>query len=860
MKRKLLVILLFSAFVVQTCGATFISGGINMSDAVIEHNQHEHEGECNHDLPVAQNQGEENFIKDISGVNTVEDIVLTMVDARKIEQAETIPNHQTHVILIPENIDQVLMSYIYIQDEERIYGQKISDYASKFSGLSENTDDNSLKNALLSDQTPWDISAKDIMVETQDEAITMQYEQNGTSVVCKFFADNSVYKEVSYTTEDVTYTFKNLNNTLMVKTDNIPIFIDDTLTQAEIDEFNNDYWNGLLTKKYYSIADVREYLLEKHSGKQGEPSIVKSASQSGTKLLVNPPEGMLGEHCATLLTGSPHAGYFPGLSAYTIDGRDIMPVTIYDTRRNVLVEEKMTAKIFLALTDIKEVLGYLNIPQTVGNAMLHVADVAWDITANKLTEDIVAVYQAEYNTFLIREGTAYDHTVAKGMIELIEAHASGKLTYGATGQGQDGYYTGYVYQASDVTYDLGCGSDPQEYANYAVSDYYIRCRNNDGRWPLSSNHWGGLEDGTQFGEHVHSYDNACDQICNGCGENTGLQPKHGYTNSCDSSCNICGFIDTSRTHSWGSWINNGAGGEIRSCTNGCGERQTQAHTLTTGWLYGIEPTCTQSAVKVSTCSTCSYREEKDYPAGHDWRTYSEASHPHAYYDLCAKCFTKEYTGGYATKAHGTGASGSGTCPSCGSHSYVGTSCTSSGECACGAMTPAWGHNYSGATCTVKATCTRCNAIGSALGHSWGTTWSDASHPHAYYHVCSRCSTRENTGGYATKSHGSGASGSGTCPSCGSHSYSAGNCKTLRTCSCGATNGYGSHSYSAGTCKTLRRCSICGATNGYGSHNFVKQGSITKCTYCGQSTQRIPTEGIYERRNPAALPSPRKRMA
>ena len=49
--------------------------------------------------------------------------------------------------------------------------------------------------------------------------------------------------------------------------------------------------------------------------------------------------------------------------------------------------------------------------------------------------------------------------------------------------------------------------------------------------------------------------------------------------------------------------------------------------------------------------------------------YCDADHPHAYYKTCKSCGQKVYTGGYATKAHGDGSRGSGTCPSCGTHSY-----------------------------------------------------------------------------------------------------------------------------------------------------------------------------------------------
>lgn len=49
--------------------------------------------------------------------------------------------------------------------------------------------------------------------------------------------------------------------------------------------------------------------------------------------------------------------------------------------------------------------------------------------------------------------------------------------------------------------------------------------------------------------------------------------------------------------------------------------------------------------------------------------YSEIAHPHYYFRSCLLCGEKVYTGGHATKNHGDGTYGSGTCPSCGTHSY-----------------------------------------------------------------------------------------------------------------------------------------------------------------------------------------------
>ncbi|MGM9522692.1 MAG: matrixin family metalloprotease [Oscillospiraceae bacterium] len=141
--------------------------------------------------------------------------------------------------------------------------------------------------------------------------------------------------------------------------------------------------------------------------------------------------------------------------------------------------------------------------------------------------------------------------------------------------------------------------------------------------------------------------------------------------------------------------------------------------------------------------------------------YSEASHPHAYFSYCNSCGAKVYTGGYATKAHGDGTWGSGTCPDCGTHTYVGQSCTSSGVCACGATV-------------------------AALGHNLGQRYSEATHPHYYYKNCSRCGAKVYIGGQETKAHGTGEWGSGTCPDCGTHTYVGLSCTTGGVCVCGAT--------------------------------------------------------------------------
>ena len=76
-------------------------------------------------------------------------------------------------------------------------------------------------------------------------------------------------------------------------------------------------------------------------------------------------------------------------------------------------------------------------------------------------------------------------------------------------------------------------------------------------------------------------------------------------------------------------------------------------------------------------------------------TYVEVAHSsrgHANYNECNNCHYVQYLGTYTTKSHGAGGYGSGTCPDCGSHTWIlqnvqDATCTSNGyrsySCACG---------------------------------------------------------------------------------------------------------------------------------------------------------------------------------
>ena len=91
-------------------------------------------------------------------------------------------------------------------------------------------------------------------------------------------------------------------------------------------------------------------------------------------------------------------------------------------------------------------------------------------------------------------------------------------------------------------------------------------------------------------------------------------------------------------------------------------------------------------------------------------TYVEVAHSsrgHANYNECYLCHYVQYLGTYTYKSHGAGGYGSGTCPDCGSHTWIlqneqAATCTSNGyrsySCACGQTKSetiySSGHSYS----------------------------------------------------------------------------------------------------------------------------------------------------------------------
>ena len=245
-------------------------------------------------------------------------------------------------------------------------------------------------------------------------------------------------------------------------------------------------------------------------------------------------------------------------------------------------------------------------------------------------------------------------------------------------------------------------------------------------------------------------------------------------------------------------------------------------------------------------------------------TYVEVAHSsrgHANYNECNSCHYVQYLGTYTTKSHGSGAYGSGTCPDCGSHTWVlqsqqAATCTSNGyrsySCACGQTKSetiyASGHSYSYGSWEQYSSsqhrrtgsCRNCGATDydyASHSMSYGS-WSNASSSqHSRTASCRTC-------GYSTTDYGN-------------HSYSTGSWskysntqhRRSKTCSsCGAsTYDYANHSYSYGSWvsdsetqhKRTKTCSACG-DSGYEYADHTDANGDGKCDDCGATVSLTVT--------------------
>ena len=282
-------------------------------------------------------------------------------------------------------------------------------------------------------------------------------------------------------------------------------------------------------------------------------------------------------------------------------------------------------------------------------------------------------------------------------------------------------------------------------------------------------------------------------------------------------------------------------------------------------LYGSNSGGTMSASDVSLTSTGSIIGNCPSCGKYSFQgVYVEVAHSsrgHANYNECYLCHYVQYLGTYTYKSHGAGGYGSGTCPDCGSHTWVlqsqqAATCTSNGyrnySCACGQTKSetiySSGHSYSYGSWEQYSsgqhrrtgTCRNCGATDydyASHSMSYGAWSNSSSSQHSRSATCRTC-------GYSTTEYSS-------------HSYSTGSWskysdtqhRRTKTCSgCGAsTYDYADHSYSYGSWvsdnevrhKRTKTCSACG-DSGYEYADHVDTDGDGKCDDCGATVSLTVT--------------------
>ena len=245
-------------------------------------------------------------------------------------------------------------------------------------------------------------------------------------------------------------------------------------------------------------------------------------------------------------------------------------------------------------------------------------------------------------------------------------------------------------------------------------------------------------------------------------------------------------------------------------------------------------------------------------------TYVEVAHSsrgHANYNECYLCHYVQYLGTYTYKSHGAGGYGSGTCPDCGSHTWIlqneqAATCTSNGyrsySCACGQTKSetiySSGHSYSYGSWEQYSSsqhrrtgsCRNCGATDydyASHSMSYGSWSNSSSNQHSRTASCRTC-------GYSTTEYGN-------------HSYSTGawskysdtqhrRAKTCTSCSA-STYDYADHSYSYGSWvsdsetqhKRTKTCSACG-DSGYEYADHTDANGDGKCDDCGATVSLTVT--------------------
>ncbi len=153
-----------------------------------------------------------------------------------------------------------------------------------------------------------------------------------------------------------------------------------------------------------------------------------------------------------------------------------------------------------------------------------------------------------------------------------------------------------------LVYDAESELSVLEYAIAALTSPALLLPSDNGNATIANAILAALNIG--YAEHVHVYDNRCDDTCNTCGDKR--YAVHTYSNACDATCNICGYErDDAAAHVYDA--------DCDDTCNVCGEtRIAAAHTFGS-WKTDREATYNVMGRKSRACTKCGYTEYERIP-------------------------------------------------------------------------------------------------------------------------------------------------------------------------------------------------------------------------------------------------------
>lgn len=167
-----------------------------------------------------------------------------------------------------------------------------------------------------------------------------------------------------------------------------------------------------------------------------------------------------------------------------------------------------------------------------------------------------------------------------------QVFTDGTSYYNAGNEPHTHSYTGTVTaptctERGYTTYTCTCGdSYVDDYVDALGHAYNEFCEDNG--------------DGTHYWE--------CDR-CDGWGDKEPHIFESGY-------CTACGAKEPAHTHSYGTWVSDGADTHTHACS--CGQTETQAHTWDEGQITR-EPTASEEGIRTYTCTLCGETKTESIP-------------------------------------------------------------------------------------------------------------------------------------------------------------------------------------------------------------------------------------------------------